>query len=148
MGTKKIPWLILVVIIVLAISSLQAQGTKDRPIYFGGIGKFIGGLGVHVEFPVNQRLTFRGEAGWLIFILDINAGIGYEITPRLELYSTFHATLMSFISSTVAYGPELGIDLRITEVFHIEGGAVYLMNESTREWLPNVGITLNLPLRP
>ncbi len=134
-------WLLLSIPVVA-----PAQLSQDRPLYVGGIGKFIGGLGVHAEFPVQDKLTLRGEVGWLFFILDINAGLGYSITPQIEVYTTLHATIMSFFSSTIAYGPEFGIDLRVTRVFHIEGGVVYLKNESAQEWLPNVGITLNIPL--
>ena len=127
---------------------LLAQSPTERPIYIGGMGKFIGGLGVHGELPINNNFTLRGEAGWLFFILDVNAGVGYTLLPAIELYSAFHFTLMSFYTRSVAYGPELGIDFRITDVFHIEGGAIFLMNEEATQWVPNIGITLNIPLRP
>ncbi len=124
-----------------------SQQQNQRPIYLGGQGKFIGGLGIHGEIPVGPNLTIRGEAGWLVFVLDMNAGIGYSFSPKLEIYTTFHATLMSFIGSTVALGPELGADIRLTDVFHIEAGAILLMNESAQEVVPNIGITVNIPLR-
>ncbi len=132
----------------MGVSTITAQSAGERPLYVGGMAKFIGGLGGHVEFPINSTLTLRGAAGWLIFILDFNGGMGFALSPKIEVYGTFHVTIMSFFGRTAAYGPEIGADLRLTDVFHIEGGAVYLMNASNREWLPNVGISLNIPLRP
>ncbi len=124
-----------------------SQPQNQRPIYLGGQGKFIGGLGIHGEIPIGRNLTFRGEAGWLVFVLDVNGGFGYALSRKLEIYGAFHVTFMSFIGSAVAFGPELGVDIRLTDVFHVEGGAVLLMNESAQKVVPNVGITVNIPLR-
>ncbi len=125
----------------------QMPSEKSRPLYVGAIVKWVGGLGAHIEVPLGNHVTFRAETGWLVFLIDMNAGLGFSLHPRLEVYGAFHVTNIYFLGRATVVGPEVGVDWRIFDFLHLEGGVTYLTNDTDQATLPNVGLSFNFPIR-
>jgi hypothetical protein len=87
--------------------------------------KYITGLGLTLNTPVNNRFYINGSVSWMFLILDISGGLDFKLTNNLDISLHIHKMLVANLGNnepkeTFFLEPRLGF--RFTKHVWLEGG--------------------------